>query len=929
MPSRLAGVGHSGASPPQPAAQGHLQPEDRMLKGQLPNMGKDLEAHPGSPPANNGEGPEKSPVLPPKLPAQISNEDPQAKAASFIPKPPPKPRLERALSLDEKAWRRRRFPSSHEDLAAHVGASPCRGSSQDEVLRPPAHTDSPHCLSASLQEIPTSRRAQGSAGGSPSSWGHCISGMISTSLDVLHRDGASARSPARLPAVDQKVASGSLRPADRVDSGQADLKARLPSRLFRAHSSLGPGRPPSPLASEARSSFSLLAPIRAKDVRTRSYLEGSLLASGALMGAEELARYFPDRSMALFVATWNMQGQKPPVCGGGSGDLQPLCCDGCFVLTASRPGPDCTSQRTGSCFRGASWTPCWWLSRQLSHLSLGRLLTARTVLGLVVSVPWMWGALISEGRAWASCTMGDPSAPRGAAKGTVVVTVASQKDLHSTTWWPGLAMGTGAGEETRQGHLLFRVSLSNRESQQHRLRRETSDSPSRSRRRQVPGWQPHCPRDTTGPVQGMALLSRAPEGSEAMHVQPRAGALTSRATAPWPRQHHLPTQGISGGAGHRGRRGSDQLGWREACLDASHGPCWSPGCGRGWAAGPAGGPGYPRSLQDLPPHLDELLLPAEADYAQDLYVVGVQEGCSDRREWETRLQETLGPRYVTLYSAAHGALYMSVLIRRDLIWFCSEVESSTVTTRIVSHIKTKGALGVSFTFFGTSLLFITSHFTSGDGKVSERLLDYSRTVQGLALPKSVPDTNPYRSDAADVTTRFDGVFWFGDFNFRLSGGRAAVEAILKQDLGEKVSALLQHDQLTQEMKKGSIFKGFQEPDIHFLPSYKFDIGKDSYDTTSKQRTPSYTDRVMYKSRHKGDICPIKYSSCPGIKTSDHRPVYGLFRVKVRPGRDNIPLAAGKFDRELYLIGIKRRISREIQRQQALKAQHSSSICTVS
>lgn len=45
------------------------------------------------------------------------------------------------------------------------------------------------------------------------------------------------------------------------------------------------------------------------------------------------------------------------------------------------------------------------------------------------------------------------------------------------------------------------------------------------------------------------------------------------------------------------------------------------------------------------------------------------------------------------------------------------------------------------------------------------------------------------------------------------------------------------------------------------------------------------DRVMYRSRHRDDICPVKYSSCPGIKTSDHRPVYGLFRVKVRPGRD--------------------------------------------
>ena len=42
----------------------------------------------------------------------------------------------------------------------------------------------------------------------------------------------------------------------------------------------------------------------------RSYLDGSLLATVALMGADELARYFPDRSVALFVATWNMQGQK-------------------------------------------------------------------------------------------------------------------------------------------------------------------------------------------------------------------------------------------------------------------------------------------------------------------------------------------------------------------------------------------------------------------------------------------------------------------------------------------------------------------------------------------------------------------------------------------------------------------------------------------
>ncbi|XP_062064374.1 phosphatidylinositol polyphosphate 5-phosphatase type IV [Lepus europaeus] len=560
----------------------------------------------GAPPAADQElaaGPQGSPGPP------AAGADPHAAEK------PAQPRLQRALSLDDRGWRRRRVPSSREDLAAQDGASPSRGPAW-----PPAPRGSPPRLSAS--------------------WGHCLSGVVGGS------GGSSPRLPGLLPprprsTADLDVASDRLRSAPTVAT---DL-AQPP--LARAHSSLGPGRPRSPLACDDQSllsarSFSLLAPIRTQDVRSRSYLEGSLLASGALLGADELARYFPDRSLAVFVATWNMRGQK-----------------------------------------------------------------------------------------------------------------------------------------------------------------------------------------------------------------------------------------------------------------------------------------------ELPPSLDELLLPTEADYTQDLYVVGVQEGCSDRREWETRLQETLGPRYVLLSSAAHGVLYMSLFIRRDLIWFCSEVECSTVTTRIVSQFKTKGALGVGFTFFGTSFLFITSHFTSGDGKVAERLLDYTRTVQALALPRNVPDTNPYQSSAADVTTRFDEVFWFGDFNFRLSGGRVAVEAALRRDLEVDVGALLQRDQLTREMEKGSIFKGFQEPDIHFLPSYKFDIGKDTYDSSSKHRTPSYTDRVLYKSRHKGDICPVRYSSCTTIKTSDHRPVYGLFRVKVRPGRDNIPLAAGKFDRELYLTGIRRRANRELQRQQALKTHNSSAICAVS
>uniref|UniRef100_A0A8C5HGM8 Phosphatidylinositol polyphosphate 5-phosphatase type IV n=1 Tax=Gouania willdenowi TaxID=441366 RepID=A0A8C5HGM8_GOUWI len=331
----------------------------------------------------------------------------------------------------------------------------------------------------------------------------------------------------------------------------------------------------------------------------------------------------------------------------------------------------------------------------------------------------------------------------------------------------------------------------------------------------------------------------------------------------------------------------------------------------------------------LPSNLDDLLLPADSEFAQDFYIVGVQEGCPDRREWDIRLQETLGPYYVVLYAASHGVLYLTVLVRRDLVWFCSEVEHATVTTRIISQIKTKGAVGITFTFFGTSFLFITSHFTSGDAKVYERILDYNKIIEALALPKILPDTNPYRSTSSDVTTRFDQVFWFGDFNFRLGKERKDVEVMLNRAAGGDVSPLLEHDQLSKEMKGGSIFKGFQEAPINFFPTYKFDIGCDIYDTTSKQRTPSYTDRILFRNRQTNDIKVVKYTVCSHIKTSDHRPVIGIFQVKLRPGRDNIPLGAGQFDHTLFQEGIKRRISREQKRREAMKNQSSSSICSIS
>lgn len=44
---------------------------------------------------------------------------------------------------------------------------------------------------------------------------------------------------------------------------------------------------------------------------------------------------------------------------------------------------------------------------------------------------------------------------------------------------------------------------------------------------------------------------------------------------------------------------------------------------------------------------------------------------------------------------------------------------------------------------------------------------------------------------------------------------------------------------------------------------------------------------------------------------------------------SIPLGAGQFDRGVYLEGIRRRITRELKRREAMKNQSSSAICTIS
>lgn len=76
--------------------------------------------------------------------------------------------------------------------------------------------------------------------------------------------------------------------------------------------------------------------------------------------------------------------------------------------------------------------------------------------------------------------------------------------------------------------------------------------------------------------------------------------------------------------------------------------------------------------------------------------------------------------------------------------------------------------------------------------------------------------------------------------------------------------------------------------------FKYDPGTQNFDTSSKQRAPAYTDRILFKQKSVRRLSgqletpPLRclvYDSVPSITTSDHKPVFGVFRAHLRPGLD--------------------------------------------
>ncbi|KAF2265672.1 hypothetical protein CC78DRAFT_183975 [Lojkania enalia] len=240
-----------------------------------------------------------------------------------------------------------------------------------------------------------------------------------------------------------------------------------------------------------------------------------------------------------------------------------------------------------------------------------------------------------------------------------------------------------------------------------------------------------------------------------------------------------------------------------------------------------------------------------------------------RQKWEASVKRCLNENaakhgkeeYVLLRGGQLVGASLSVFVRANCLKIIKNVEGSLKKTGLSGMAGNKGAVAIRMEYANTSIVFVTAHLAAGFANYEERNRDYKTISHGLRFQRNrgIED--------------HDTVIWLGDFNYRIGLNNEKVQRLCQ--VGD-FETLYENDQLNLQMVAGLTFPFYSEARITFPPTYKYDIGTDTYDSSEKARIPAWCDRVL----RKGDnIRQISYDAAP-LKFSDHRPVYATFQCLI-------------------------------------------------
>lgn len=255
----------------------------------------------------------------------------------------------------------------------------------------------------------------------------------------------------------------------------------------------------------------------------------------------------------------------------------------------------------------------------------------------------------------------------------------------------------------------------------------------------------------------------------------------------------------------------------------------------------------------------------------------------DRGQDDTRLlHHMLGehlPSYTRAVSYQRGQMRLMIFYNEDEINL--DVLSVKAQNTGRAGLANKGGIVAECDINGgTRIAFLTAHLEAHEGlsKYNTRCSTIGDIFRGTV--------STLADSYCDVSMTSHFMFAMGDLNFRtrLPNHEIGSDEHLKEAhiLAEKKdwNTLNEHDELALALRDKECLVGFSTPKCHFPPTFKVER-KDGYSYISK-RSPSYTDRILYKANHRlSEMIDLQaYEPIDHFTTSDHKPIRGAYEIQL-------------------------------------------------